>query len=93
MTTLFLIGSFVAFFMAVLDVALEIAAAFVGTKVANGLSTLLLSGLGVWLTDTTGVKTIVITTVAGAFLGAAFITIIERVSQYRPTIVNSVGRD
>ena len=93
MLSLILIGCFVAFFMAVLDIALEILAAYIGAKVANGLSTLLLSGLGVWLTGTTNVKTIVITTVAGAFLGAAFITIIERVSTYRPTVVNAVGRD
>jgi uncharacterized YccA/Bax inhibitor family protein len=93
MLNLILIGCFVAFFMAVLDTALELLAVFIGAKVANGLATLLLAGLGAWLTDTSGVKTLIITTVAGAFLGAAFITIVERVSTYRPTVVNPVGRN
>lgn len=93
MITLILIGCFVAFFMAVLDSLLELIAVFIGAKLTNGISTLLLSILGVWLTSTHGLKNMVITTVAGAFLGAAFITIIERVSQYRPTVVNSVGRE
>lgn len=89
MLDLLLIAFFTAFFLAVLDSALEFAAVMVGTIFVNTVTSLLLSCLGAYLIGLDFNKKITVIIVAGAFLGKSLLKITERMIAYRPVMVNS----
>jgi hypothetical protein len=80
---------FVAFFIAIFTPALEIAAVFVGPIAANSVFALLVSFGANYLTDTHGVKSYVVYTVAGAFLGGVFAVGAERLANSRANVYSA----
>lgn len=77
---LILITAFTAFFLAVFEPAAAVLSIFVGGRAVNAVSSLLFSGVAVYLSGMSDVRHIVLYTVAGAFLGSAVITVIEQMS-------------
>lgn len=90
MTELILIGAFTAFFLAVLEPLIAFFTAIASGRVAAAILSLLFSGLGNVLIGTETIRTFVLMTVAGAFIGSLLITIAERVGAYKPVVVNPI---
>jgi hypothetical protein len=88
MFELLLIACFTAFFLAVLDAALDFLAIFIGALAVNFIFSLALSSLGNYLISTELGKEFIIKAVAGAFLGKVFLKATERLTTYRPVVIN-----
>ena len=88
MFELLLVACFTAFFLAVLDAAIEFAAIFIGTLSVNFIVSLSLSSLGNYLVSAELGKEFIIKAVAGAFLGKVFLKATERLTSYRPVVIN-----
>ena len=88
MLTVFLIGLFVAFGLAVLEVITDFLSIFITPIVINSTVALLLSALANYLVDTHTVKLFTLNMVAGAFLGRALLATVERVTTYRQVTIN-----
>jgi hypothetical protein len=91
MIDLALIGCFTAFVLAVLNPLIDLIAMFMSSEAVVGSIAVLFSALAVWLDGTTNIKLFVLRTVAGAFLGSAFLAIAERFAKYRPTVYTARG--
>lgn len=89
MFELLLVALFTAFFLAVLDSLTAFLSMMVSAIAVNATFSLALSALGNVLVDTTTVKGFIIKTVAGAFLGKAFLATTERLTVYRHVTVGS----
>lgn len=89
MFELLLVALFTAFFLAVLDSLIAFLSMMVSAIAVNATFSLALSALGNILVDTTTVKGFIIKTVAGAFLGKAFLATTERLTVYRHVTVGS----
>jgi len=86
--TLILVSLFTAFFLATVEGLVAVLSDFIGATTPNAVFSLIFSAVGNLITYST-VKNYVLYTVACAFLGRVFLTTAERVSTYRPTIINS----
>ena len=89
MFELLLVALFTAFFLAVLDSLIAFLSMMVSAIAVNATFSLALSALGNILVDTTTVKGFIIETVAGAFLGKAFLATTARLTVYRHVTVGS----
>lgn len=89
MFELLLIALFTAFFLAVLDSLIAFLSMMISAIAVNATFSLALSAIGNILVDTTTVKGFIIETVAGAFLGKAFLATTERLTVYRHVTVGS----
>lgn len=89
MFELLLVALFTAFFLAVLDSLTSFLSMMVSAIAINATFSLALSAVGNILIDTTTVKGFIIKTVAGAFLGKAFLATTERLTVYRHVTVGS----
>lgn len=85
MLELLLVSAFTAFFIAALEPAISFIALFTGAKFINAVSSLSFSGLATYLSGTSGVGHIILYTVAGAFVGAASVAVIEQMTFYGPS--------
>lgn len=88
MLELILVACFTAFFLAVLDTAIDFLAIFIGPLAVNFILSIFLSSLGNYLIDTEFNKEFIIKAVAGAFLGKVFLKATERLTSYRPVVIN-----
>ena len=88
MFNLLLVACFTAFFLALFDLLIEFLSAFVGTLAVNATFSLLLSSTGTYLVGAPTIKSFIIKAVAGAFFGKVTIKATERLTSYRPVIVN-----
>lgn len=82
MLELVLISAFTAFLLAALEPAISFLAIFTGPKFINAVSSLSFSGLATYLSKPSDVGHTALYTVAGAFLGAAAVTVIEQMTFY-----------
>jgi hypothetical protein len=89
MFELLLVALFTSFFLAVLDPLTAFLSMIISSIAVNATFSLLLSAIGNLLIETTTVKGFIITTVAGAFLGKAFLATTERLTVYRHVTVGS----
>jgi len=89
MFELLLVALFTAFFLAVIDSLTAFLSMMVSAIAVNATFSLALSAVGNILVDTTTVKGFIIKTVAGAFLGKAFLATTERLTVYRHVTVGS----
>ena len=89
MFELLLVALYTAFFLAVLDSLTSFLSMMVSAIAINATFSLALSAVGNILIDTTTVKGFIIKTVAGAFLGKAFLATTERLTVYRHVTVGS----
>ena len=90
MLELILVGCFTGFFLATVRNLVDILSIFIPISVINAVLSIIFSAIGVYLIDITATRQFVIWTVAGAFLGAALLAIVERVSVYKPAVINTV---
>jgi hypothetical protein len=91
MIDLALIGCFTAFVLAVINPFIDILAMFMSSEIITGTIAILFSSLAVWLDGVVNIKPFILHTIAGAFLGSAFLAIAERFAKYRPTVYNARG--
>lgn len=89
MFELLLVALFTAFFLAVIDSLIAFLSMMVSSIAVNATFSLALSSIGNILVETTTVKGFIIKTVAGAFLGKAFLATTERLTVYRHVTVGS----
>lgn len=89
MFELLLVALFTAFFLAVLEPVTAFLSMIISSIAVNATFSLILSSLGNFLIETTTVKGFIIETVAGAFLGKAFLATTERLTVYRHVTVGS----
>lgn len=88
MFELLLVACFTAFFLAALDAAIDFLAIFIGAIAVNFIFSIALSSLGNYLLSAELGKEFIIKAVAGAFLGKVFLKATERLTSYRPVIIN-----
>ena len=89
MLELLLIGCFTGFFLAAVRLLLDVLSIFIGIQILNACFSILFSAVAVFLVGLTGIKTYALYTIAGAFLGAALLALVERVATYKPAVINS----
>lgn len=90
MLELLLVGCFTGFFLAIVRNLVDILSIFIPTSVINAVLSITFAGVAVYLVEVSTTKQFILWTVAGAFLGAALLAIVERMSIYRPAVVNTV---
>jgi hypothetical protein len=88
MFNLLLVACFTAFFLALLDLLIEVLSAFVGAVAVNAAVSMFFSVIGTYLVSSYTLKGFLIRAVAGAFLGKVLIKSAELLASYRPIIVN-----
>jgi hypothetical protein len=89
MLELLLVGCFTGFFLATVRNLVDVLSIFIPTSVINAVLSIIFSGVAVFLVEVSTTRQYVLWTVAGAFLGAALLAIVERISVYRPAVVNT----
>jgi hypothetical protein len=89
MLELILIGCFTGFFLATTRNLVDILSIFIPTSVINAVLSISLSAVGTYLVEVSTIKLYLIYMVAGAFLGLALLAVVERISTYRPAVVNT----
>jgi hypothetical protein len=89
MLELILVGCFTGFFLATVRNLVDVLSIFIPTSVINAVLSIIFAGVAVYLVEISTTKQFILWTVAGAFLGAALLAIVERVSTYRPAVVNT----
>jgi hypothetical protein len=91
MLELALVGMFTAFLLAVVDPLISFLYIFISSKVFNAIFSLAFSALANWLLGYEDIKSLILWTVAGGFLGSALLALVERAATYRPTVVNPIN--
>jgi zinc transporter ZupT len=89
MLELILVGCFTGFFLATVRNLVDVLSIFIPTSVINAVLSIIFASVAVYLVEISTTKQFILWTVAGAFLGAALLAIVERVSTYRPAVVNT----
>ena len=89
MLELLLIGCFTGFFLAAVRSLLDVLSIFIGIQILNACFSILFSAVAVFLVGLTGIKSYILYTIAGAFLGAALLALVERFATYKPAVINS----
>jgi uncharacterized membrane protein YvlD (DUF360 family) len=93
MLELLLIGCFTGFFLAGVRPLLDVLSIFIGIQILNAVFSILFSAVAVYLVEVSTIKSYILYTIAGAFLGAALLALVERVNTYRPAVINSARQD
>ena len=88
MLNLLLVGMFTAFFLAALDPLIEVLAIFVNKVFLNVVLSLGISAGANLLLGYSAVNSLIVWTVAGAYLGSALVIAAEKLATYRPAVVN-----
>jgi hypothetical protein len=88
MFELFLIASFTAFFLAILDPLIDFLSIMVSSIALNATFSLGLSWVANYLVGTKTIKDIILKAVAGAFFGRVLLKATERLTTYRSATVN-----
>jgi hypothetical protein len=89
MLELILVGCFTGFFLATVRNLVDVLSIFIPTSVINAVLSIIFASVAVYLVEVSTTKQFILWTVAGAFLGAALLAIVERVSTYKPAVVNT----
>jgi hypothetical protein len=89
MLELILVGCFTGFFLATVRNLVDVLSIFIPTSVINAVLSIIFAGVAVYLVEISTTKQFILWTIAGAFLGAALLAIVERVSTYKPAVVNT----
>jgi uncharacterized membrane protein YvlD (DUF360 family) len=89
MLELLLIGCFTGFFLAAIRPLLDVLSIFIGIQILNAGFSIMFSAIAVYLVEISTIKDYVLHTIAGAFLGAALLALVERVATYKPAVINS----
>ena len=89
MLVLILIGCFTGFFLATTRNLVDILSIFIPTSVINAVLSISFSAVGTYLVEVSTIKLYLIYMIAGAFLGLALLAVVERISTYRPAVVNT----
>jgi len=89
MVELILLGCFTAFLLAIIGPLVDVLSIFISAVVLNAVSSIIFSSIGTWLVEVSTTKEFILYTVAGAFLGSAFLALAERVATYKPAVINS----
>ncbi len=89
MLELLLVGCFTGFFLATVRNLVDVLSIFIPTSVINAVLSIIFAGVAVYLVEVSTTKLFILWTIAGAFLGAALLAIVERMSLYRPAVVNT----
>jgi hypothetical protein len=84
-----LVSAFVAFILATLTVLVNVLSIFINETAINALFAVLCSAGGNLL-ENYSIRQYILHTIADAFLGRLLLTVAERVSTYRSTVINSV---
>ena len=88
MLNLILIGCFTSFLLAALGPLLDILSVFINSLILTAFASLVFSLGATLLLGITSYRLATVTVVAGAFLGSLFLTVAERVSTYKPAVIN-----
>jgi hypothetical protein len=89
MLELILVGCFTGFFLATVRNLVDVLSIFIPTSVINAVLSIIFAAVAVYLVEISTTKQFILWTIAGAFLGAALLAIVERVSTYKPAVVNT----
>jgi len=89
MVELILLGCFTAFLLAIVGPLVDVLSMFISAVVLNAVSSIIFSAIGTWLVEVSTTKGFILHTVAGAFLGSAFLALAERTATYKPAVINS----
>jgi hypothetical protein len=89
MLELLLVGCFTGFFLATVRNLVDVLSIFIPTSVINAVLSIIFAGVAVYLVEISTTKQFILWTIAGAFLGAALLAVVERVSTYKPAVVNT----
>lgn len=89
MLELVLVGCFTGFFLATVRNLVDILSIFMPTSVINAVLSIIFSAVAVYLVEVSTTRQYVLWTVAGAFLGASFLAAVERLSIYKPAVINT----
>ena len=89
MLELLLVGCFTGFFLATVRNLVDVLSIFIPTSVINAVLSIIFAGVAVYLVEISTTKQFILWTTAGAFLGAALLAVVERVSTYKPAVVNT----
>lgn len=89
MLELILVGCFTGFFLATVRNLVDVLSIFIPTSVINAVLSIIFASVAVYLVEVSTTKQFILWTVAGAFLGAALLAVVERVSTYKPAVVNT----
>jgi hypothetical protein len=89
MLELILVGCFTGFFLATVRNLVDVLSIFIPTSVINAVLSIIFAGVAVYLVEISTTKQFILWTIAGAFLGAALLAVVERVSTYKPAVVNT----
>ena len=87
MIELLLVSMFTAFVLALLDSVIDFLAIMISPKAINAILSLGMSSLGNYLIGTHMDKSALVKIIAGAFLGRAFITTVDRLTVYRQVTI------
>jgi hypothetical protein len=88
MLNLILIGCSTAFLLAVVDPLLDILSMFINNIVLKAFASFFFSLGATLLLEISPYKTVIVTVIAGAFLGSFFLAAAERVATYKPAVIN-----
>lgn len=75
--------------MATVRNLVDILSIFMPTSVINAVLSIIFSATGTYLVEISTTKLYIIYMVAGAFLGASLLALVERLSVYKPAVVNT----
>jgi len=89
MLELILVGCFTGFFLATVRNLVDVLSIFIPTSVINAVLSIIFAAVAVYLVGISTTKQFILWTIAGAFLGATLLAIVERVSTYKPAVVNT----
>jgi len=88
MTTLLLVSLFVSFFLALLSLPIDILAMYIPTVAVNASFSISLSIVGNALIGFP-IKEFIIRVFATAFVSRVLLAVAEKVTDYRPAVINS----
>ena len=93
MLELILVGCFTGFFLATVRNLVDVLSIFIPTSVINAVLSIIFAGVAVYLVEVSTTKSYILYTIAGAFLGASLLALVERVATYKPAVINSAREE
>lgn len=88
MTELLLVGMFTAFILAVLKPLLQFLSILGGGLFINAAFSIGISSVAVYLVVPGEFPTLAVWTIAGGYFGSFLLAVAQRVSSYRPAVIN-----
>lgn len=89
MLELILIGCFTGFFLATVRNLVDVLSIFIPISVINAVLSIIFSAVGTYLVEISTIKLYLSYMVAGAFLGASLLAVVERLAIYKPAVINT----